>query len=48
MYTIEGFYISDAMVFHKKESAAQLCEKLNLDKELLYDCGCTDFEVINQ
>ena len=35
MNTIVGFDISDAMVFHDKEDAVQLCEKLNQDKEIL-------------
>ena len=29
MNTIVGFVISDATVFHDKEGAVQLCEKLN-------------------
>ena len=45
MNTIVGFDISDAMVFHDKEDAIQLCEKLNRDKEILLKCGYETFEM---
>ena len=48
MNTIVGFDISDAFVFLDKESAVQLREKLNLEKEVLDDCGYAEFEVINK
>ncbi len=35
MNTIVGFEVSDAMIYHNKEDAIQLCEKLNQDKEIL-------------
>jgi hypothetical protein len=43
MNTIVGFDISDAMVFHDKEDAIQLCEKLNRDKEGLLKNGFETF-----
>ena len=46
MNSIVGFDISDAKVFHDKEDAIQLCEKLNQDKELLLKCGYGTFETI--
>ncbi len=39
MNTIVGFDISDAMVFHDKEYAVQLCEKLNEDWKVLLTYG---------
>lgn len=45
MNTIVGFDISDAMVFHDKKDAVQLCEKLNEDKETLVDKGYLEFTV---
>lgn len=42
MNTIMGFDISDAMVFHNKENAVQLCEKLNDNEGSLLKYG---FEV---
>ena len=45
MNTIVGFDISDAMVFHDKEDAVQLCEKLNMDKEILNMSGYEMFEM---
>ena len=39
MNTIVGFDISDAMVFHDKEDAARLCEKLNEDEGSLLNNG---------
>jgi len=45
MNTIVGFDISDAMVFHDKEDAVQLCEKLNQDGEILLKYGYEPFEV---
>ena len=46
MNTIVGFDVSEAMVFHDKDEALQLCEKLNQDKELLIDNGYMEFTVI--
>lgn len=46
MNTIVGFDISDAQVFHDKEDAIQLSEKLNQDKELLLKCGYRPFETM--
>ena len=46
MNTIVGFDVSEAMVFHDKKDAVQLCEKLNQDKELLIDNGYMEFTVI--
>ncbi len=45
MNTIVGFDISDAKVFHDKEDAVQLCEKLNQDKERLLKNGYEAFVV---
>ena len=45
MNTIVGFDISDAMVFHDKEDAARLCERLNEDKEGLLKNGYEVFVV---
>ena len=45
MNTIVGFDISDAMVFHDKEDAIQLCEKLNEDEEGLLKNGYEGFEL---
>ena len=45
MNTIVGFDISDAMVFHDKEDAIQLCEKLNEDRETLLKNGYGAFVV---
>jgi len=45
MNTIVGFDISDAMVFHNKEDAVQLCEKLNQDEEGLLKNGYEVFEL---
>jgi len=45
MNTIAAFDISDAMVFHDKKDAVQLCEKLNEDKETLVDKGYLEFTV---
>ena len=45
MNTLVGFDVSEAMVFHDKEEAVQLCEKLNLDKETLVDKGYLEFTV---
>ena len=45
MNTIVGFVISDATVFHDKEGAVQLCEKLNRDKEGLLKNGFEVFEL---
>lgn len=41
MNTIVGFDISDAIIFHDKEDAIQLCDKLNKDEDSLlkYDFG---------
>ena len=45
MNTIVGFNISDATVFHDKEDAIQLCEKLNKDGEILFMNGYEPFEL---
>ena len=45
MNTIVGFDISDAKVFHDKEDAIQLCEKLNEDKGSLLKYGFEAFVV---
>ena len=45
MNTIVGFDISDAKVFHDKEDAIQLCEKLNQDKGSLLKYGLEVFEL---
>ena len=46
MNTLVGLDVSEAMVFHDKDEALQLCEKLNQDKELLIDNGYMEFTVI--
>ena len=46
MNTIVGFDVSDAMVFHDKEDAVQLCEKLNRDKKILIEYGDEPFEML--
>lgn len=46
MNTIVGFDVSDAMVFHDKEDAVQLCEKLNRDKKILIEYGYEPFEML--
>ena len=45
MNTIVGFDISDAMIFHDKEDAARLCEKLIQDEEGLLKNGYMAFEM---
>ena len=45
MNTIVGFDISDAKVFHDKEDAVQLCEKLNQDEGSLLKYGFEGFEL---
>lgn len=45
MNTIVGFDISDAMVFHDKEDAVQLCKKLNEDEGSLLKYGFEVFEL---
>ena len=45
MNTIVGFDISDAKVFHDKEDAIQLCEKLNEDEGSLLKYGFQGFEL---
>lgn len=45
MNTIVGFDISDAKVFHDKEDAIQLCEKLNEDRDGLLENGYETFVV---
>ena len=45
MNTIVGFDISDAMIFHDKEDAIQLREKLNQDNEILNMYGYELFEI---
>ena len=48
MNTIVGFDLSDAKVFHDKEDAIQLCEKLNGDKGILLKYGYEPFEVCDK
>jgi len=43
MNTIVGFDISDAKVFHDKEDAVQLCDKLNKDEDSLLKYGFEAF-----
>ena len=43
MNTIVGFDVSEAMVFHDKEEALQLCEKLNQAREILFKYGYEPF-----
>ena len=43
MNTIVGFDISEAKVFHDKDEAAQLCEKLNRDRDSLLKHGFETF-----
>ena len=43
MNTIVGFDVSEAMVFHDKKDAVQLCEKLNQDKDSLLKHGFEAF-----
>jgi len=43
MNTIVGFDVSEAMVFHDKEDAIQLCEKLNEDEGSLLKYGFEAF-----
>ena len=45
MNTIVGFDISDAMIFHNKKDAVQLCEKLKLDEGSLLKYGFEVFEL---
>ena len=45
MNTIVGFDISDAMVFHDKEDAIQLCDKLNKDEDSLLKYGFGKFGI---
>ena len=45
MNTVVGFDISDAKVFHDKEDAIQLCEKLNEDGKVLLKYGYESFEM---
>ena len=45
MNTIVGFDVSDAMVFHVKEDAERLCERLNEDREGLFKYGFKVFEL---
>lgn len=45
MNTIVGFDISDAKVFKDKEDAAQLCDKLNEDRDGLLKNGYGIFVV---
>ena len=47
MNTIVGFDISDAKVFHDKEDAVQLCEKLNEDEGSLLKYGFEAFSIQN-
>lgn len=43
MNTIVGLDVSEAMVFHDKDEALLLCEKLNQDKEILLRYGYDKF-----
>ena len=43
MNTIVGFDVSEAKVFHDKDEAAQLCEKLNRDRDSLLKHGFETF-----
>ena len=43
MNTIVGFDITDAMVIHDKESAVQLCKKLDKERESLLKNGYGSF-----
>ena len=45
MNTIVGFDISNAMVFHDKEDAIQLCDKLNKDEDSLLKYGFGKFGI---
>ena len=45
MNTIVGFDLSDAKVFHDKEDAIQLCEKLNGDEGSLLKYGFEMFDL---
>ena len=45
MNTIVAFDTTEAMPFHDKEQALQLCEKLNLDEQILSGKGYTKFSV---
>lgn len=44
--TIVGFGLSDAMKFDNKQTAIELCEKLNHDKSVLAKVGYGEFEII--
>ena len=43
MNTIVGFDITDAMIIHDKESAVQLCKKLDEERESLLKNGYGSF-----
>ena len=43
MNTIVGFDVSEAKVFHNKDEAIQLCNKLNRDKVILLTSGFEAF-----
>ena len=45
MNTVVGFEVTDAMIFHDKEDAIQLCEKLNQDKGSLLKSGFGEFDI---
>ena len=45
MNSIVGFDISDAKVFKAKKDAAQLCDKLNEEREVLHKNGYGAFVV---
>ena len=47
MNTVVGFDVAEAKLFHYKDEAVQLCEKLNLDKEILLMYGFEPFETIS-
>ena len=48
MKTIVGFDVSDVMVFHDKEDAVQLCEKLNQDEGSLIKYCFEVFELLGK
>jgi len=45
MSTIVGFNLSEAKIFHDKDEAFRLCEKLNRDRKVLLKYGYEPFEM---
>ena len=45
MNTVVGFEVTDAMIFHDKEDAIQLCDKLNKDEDSLLKYGFGKFGI---